>query len=308
VNGRWAVLWIALIFAAALPASEVAVRRLPLAGPAAARAAEFSGLAWHGDVLILLPQFPKGALMALDKPVLRAAVASAAPDALTPRALPFDDGGLPGLIPGFAGYEALVVSGGRVYLAVETEGFDCTMGAWIVMGRIDAAGAIVLELDSRVAVPLGAQRCNMSVEALTLHGGSLYAFEEANGRRVQATPRVHVYGLDLRPLRSIAGPLLEYRLTDATAADPDGVFWVSNYLWPGDSRQTRSSTGAGGHQARSGIAYAPAAGGAFGGDAGGSGSRGAHCAAARLAGAGSAGRAELGGHRPAGCDGLPAGE
>jgi hypothetical protein len=28
---------------------------------------------------------------------------------------------------------------------------------------------------------------------------------------------------------------LEYRVTDATSADEQGRFWVTNYLWPGDS-------------------------------------------------------------------------
>ncbi|MGD8794675.1 MAG: hypothetical protein PVF47_19150, partial [Anaerolineae bacterium] len=43
--------------ATTLPA-EVAVRPIPLAGPAAQAEAEFSGMAWYGEHLVLLPQYP----------------------------------------------------------------------------------------------------------------------------------------------------------------------------------------------------------------------------------------------------------
>src|SRR5690606_30124468 len=33
---------------------------------------------------------------------------------------------------------------------------------------------------------------------------------------------------------SLRVPALEYRLTDATAPDPDGRFWAVNYFFPGD--------------------------------------------------------------------------
>src|SRR5512138_133697 len=39
--------------------AEVEVRNIPLAGPAAGSNAELSGLAWYGDWLILLPQYPE---------------------------------------------------------------------------------------------------------------------------------------------------------------------------------------------------------------------------------------------------------
>lgn len=235
MSALWRVGLAGLLWATAISASEVAVQYLPLAGPSAARTAEFSGLVWHGEVLVLLPQFPQGSVMALDKAAICAAIDASAPAALTPAAMPFSDGGLSGMLPGFAGYEALVISGDRVYVAVETESFDCTMGAWLVAGRIDTA--IVLDPATRIEVPLSAQRCNMAIEALTLHGDRLYALEEASGRRVSASPKAHVYGLDLRPLATMGAPALEYRLTDATQPDAAGVFWVSNYLWPGDVRK-----------------------------------------------------------------------
>lgn len=219
-------------------AGEVPVRPLPLAGPAAARSAEFSGLAWHGDVLLMLPQFPGGTLMALDKQTLLDSIAAREPVPVHPRPVPFDDGGFAALVPGFAGYEALAVAGDRVYLAVETESLDCTMGAWLVAGRIDATTrAITLDPETRVPVPLAAQRCNMAVEALTVFGEAVYALEEANGVHVTDAPRVHVFDLSLHPRGTLQMPALEYRLTDATATDPAGEFWVTNYLWPGDSRK-----------------------------------------------------------------------
>lgn len=229
------LIWMLTLMMPLAGADEAALRCLPLAGPATARSAEFSGLAWHGDVLLMLPQFPKGALMALDKQAVLESLSATGPPPLTPRTIPFDDAGLPALIPGFAGYEALSVSGEQVYLAIETESLDCTMGAWLVAGRIDpASSAITLDSETRVAVPLSAQRCNMAVEALTVLGDAVYALEEANGARVTTAPQAHVFDRWLHPRGTVPMPALEYRVTDATACDSEGVFWVTNYLWPGD--------------------------------------------------------------------------
>jgi hypothetical protein len=45
---------------------------------------------------------------------------------------------------------------------------------------------------------------------------------------------VRRYETDLRPLGPVSFPTLEYRLTDATALDADGRFWVINYFYPED--------------------------------------------------------------------------
>jgi hypothetical protein len=59
-------------------------------------------------------------------------------------------------------------------------------------------------------------------------------FYEANGAAVYPEGRAPVFDRDLNPLEPLALDNLEYRLTDATASDGQGRFWVSNYFFPGD--------------------------------------------------------------------------
>ncbi|MBE2239493.1 MAG: hypothetical protein IAE81_17015 [Caldilineaceae bacterium] len=224
--------------AAAGPA-ERRVTLIALAGPLADRDAEFSGLARLDDEFVLLPQYPArydGNLFTVREADIVQVLAGVTTAPLTPAPLAFDDGGLATSIPGFEGFEALAISGDRVYLTIEAER-DRAMQGYLVTGVIDrAARRISLDPASLVAIAPQAPLSNLSDEALTvLPNGDLLTFYEANGANVNPQPAAHRFDAAGAPAGGLPSPTIEYRITDATPADVDSRFWVINYFFPGDA-------------------------------------------------------------------------
>lgn len=226
--------------------TELIPHILPLDAPYDSPNAEFSGLAWAGETLLLLPQYPQrfgdsgsGALLALDRAELISAIGNPI-FSLSPREIPLDLAGLPESIAGFEGFEALAVHSDRLYLTIEASpGGNMTgylVSGWLApdqsAARLDPASLI--ELPSPAGLP------NKSDEALLIVGDTLYSFYEANGANVNPQPFARVFTLDLQPAGTLPLANLEYRLTDAAlspaataAAEP--VFWVINYFFPDES-------------------------------------------------------------------------
>jgi hypothetical protein len=109
--------------------------------------------------------------------------------------------------------------------------------AWLLAGTVDTTARVVrfespvVRIDGRSGIR------NLTEEAIAVHGGDVVTFHEANGSAVNADPVAHVFAVE-RPAgvpRTIPMAAMEYRVTDATAVDGAGRFWVTNYLWPGDS-------------------------------------------------------------------------
>ncbi len=225
--------------ASATGPAEHGVTLIPLAGPLAARDAEFSGLARWGDEYVLLPQYPgryDGNLFTLSEAEIVAALAGVDGDGLTPAPLAFDDGGLSATVPGFEGFEAIAIAGDRVYLTIEADDGP-TMTGYIVVGTIDAATRRVT-LDPSTLAPMAEQASidNMSYEALSLlPDGRVLAFYEANGVQVNPQPVAYLFDAAGAPAGTVPSPTLEYRITDATPAGADGHFWAINYFFPGDA-------------------------------------------------------------------------
>lgn len=242
-----------LLPARAQEVEEARVYRLPLEGEWSQ--AEFSGMAWHGDRLLLLPQFPErfapvtgegpdGMLWVLEREVLREAVHQAPrgrAQPLRPRPFPFYDSGLRDRIEGYEGYEALAISGDTVFVTIEARG-EGGMYGYLATGhigpdavRLDPLSLTPIPPPQRGGVPLTVS--NMSYEALALVGRRALVFYEANGDRLADRPAA--LELDLgagdSTLRPVPFPRLEYRITDATPPDADGRFWVLNTFWPGDA-------------------------------------------------------------------------
>ncbi len=217
--------------AAEAPAERPAIA-LNLTGPLAAPEAEISGLAWYGDKLILLPQYPsrfEDSLFSLERSDLMAAVKDPTRP-LIPLPLAFDDGGAD-TIKGFEGFEAIAFIGDRAYVAIET-----TSGAgFVAVGRV-SDGRLTLDAAPRPQLAPQASVDNMSYEALLVAGdGNLAAMFEANGRAVNKLPLVRRFGADLTPLPDLPMTSIEYRITDATDADDQGFFWAINYFYPGEA-------------------------------------------------------------------------
>lgn len=217
-------------------AAEQPVTILELTGPIAVPEAELSGLAWHGDTLILLPQYPErfgendGALFALSEIDIQAALRFPTP--LEPKMVILNASGLKESIPNFQGYESIAFNGDQVFLTIEA-GKGTDMHGYIVSGEISAdSSEITLDTTNVVEIPMAFPSDNHSDEAILIMGDTILTFFEINGADLNSAPVAHAFDFDLNPQGTVSVPNLEYRLTDASA---DGNnFWAINYFFPGD--------------------------------------------------------------------------
>ena len=224
------------------PDEPVPVLGLCLAGEAAARGNEYSGLAWHGDELFLLPQWsPRGLARARAQPGftrpwlyripgarIRAWVDGRDRAPIAPERVPFDLLDLPG-DPDYQGFEALAFDGDRAALLVERGDRD-RMSGLIVTARLDPARGLVLDRDA-LTLDVPARSDNHAFEALTRVDGAWLALFELNGLDTScATPAVRVGERGAAPL-AVAVEALPYRVTDATAVDAARRFWVTQYSY-----------------------------------------------------------------------------
>ncbi len=211
---------------------------IPLSGLASVSEAEYSGLAWFQNTLILVPQYPAlfgHHLITLEKKQILSYLDGAPESVLQWKKLPFEDGGLHRVIPGFEGYEALDFDGDTVYMTIEANG-PGAMHCYLVRGQfVSPEAGIVLDPLSVVVLPVPAQLENMCHEALMVHRDQVLTFFEANGRFVNPEPFAYSYGMDLSLLPPLAMPFLEYRLTDVTCPDEEGRFWAMNFFFPGEA-------------------------------------------------------------------------
>jgi hypothetical protein len=225
---------------------EAVPRRIRINGPAGRRKAQLSGLAWWGDRLLLLPQYPAAqgdtvpVVYAIHRSDLAAALARPSGNGdtagITPEAIPVDATSLKHA-PGYQGVEAVTVAGRTVFAAVEATGEDGArsgMRAYVGKGTAAAGTGSALSFSETKEVPVPVAISNMAYEALVHHEGALIALFEANGANVNAEPEAVRLTKDLQLLAFLPMPSLEYRLTDATSADSAGRFWVTNYLYEGD--------------------------------------------------------------------------
>ncbi len=221
--------------------TEAAILDIPLTGDIAQRNAELSGLAWYGDWLILLPQFPDfarqrgdGRLFALARSDILAYLNGEITEPLQPIAVPLSSTPSRRYIDGYEGFEAIAFDGERAYLAIEASPGNKMIG-YLVAGTIAPdLSRLLLDLDQLAPLPSATALSNKSEETLLVASNSVLAIHEANGVRVNPTPVAQRFDRTLRPLGALPFPAVEYRITDATEIDDDGRFWVINYFFPGD--------------------------------------------------------------------------
>jgi len=221
---------------------EVVPQPIALGAPLDQDAAEISGLAWYGDTLVVLPQYPSrmdpegtGHLYGLSRGALLQALADTAAAPLSPVPIQLAVEDLRGDAATYQGFEALAFSGRRAYVLMEhtrrTGGMEGRFFPGVVSARRER---VVLRAPDVQRLPAQAVLRNMSYEALTTVGDTVLALFEANGARVNPQPRAYRFDAAGEPAGTVPFPTLEYRLTDATAADGDGQFWVMNYFYPGE--------------------------------------------------------------------------
>jgi hypothetical protein len=218
-------------------APEQAVTLLPLGGALQSENAELSGLAWYGDHLVMLPQYPgwerdgHPCLYTVSKAEILAQIDHTASGPLEPRCIAFDSGGIEKKFPRFEGYEAIGFSGDQAYLTVETH--QSTGKGFLVTGRIAPDLSVLkLEASPEVSLPLPADVSNAGFEALVVSEDRVLALYEANGARVNPAPAAEILDRSLAHSGRLTLPAIEYRITDATALDSAGRFWVMNYNFP----------------------------------------------------------------------------
>ncbi|MBW2701184.1 MAG: hypothetical protein JRF33_10230 [Deltaproteobacteria bacterium] len=220
---------------------ETAVRIIQLDGPLAQDRSEVSGLAWYGDYLIILPQYPgffsdgtSDAVFALHRSDILAVLDGSSGDPLEPIRIPFDDSALENIVS-FQGYEAIAFLGDQVFLSIEA-GSSSSMTGYLVSGTIDPALAS-LTVHAAPVEQIASQSglSNMAEEAILIAGTDLISIHEANGIAVNPSPVAHTYEPLSDTTGTLAFPHIEYRITDATTLDADGRFWAINYFWPGDT-------------------------------------------------------------------------
>ena len=226
------------------PTQEIPVIIIPLTGDVTDRLAEVSGLAWYGDTLIILPQYPErfptkqgGSLFAIPKDVILAFLDGKSTDPLRPQVIPFMDASIAESITDFDGFEAIGFGGETAFLTIEAK-TESTMSGLLVSGKIDPNLSVLqLDVDPIREIQLQADLANYSDEAILLLEEQLITFYEANGANVNPQPVGHVFDLALNPLGGLPFPTIEYRLTDVTAPDEQGRFWGINYLFSGDEEK-----------------------------------------------------------------------
>jgi hypothetical protein len=225
------------------PVTESPVTEISLTGPVAQPQAEVSGLAWYGDYLILLPQYPDfsieegdGAVFALPKADLLAYLDGTGAGPLEPIPVPFIAPGLAAQIDGFEGYEAITFLGDQAFLTIEAR-TAAGMRGYLVSGRI-APDLSTLILNTATLAEIASQPevGNKSDEALLVAGDRLVTIYEVNGAAINTSPVAHLFDTLLTPAGTIPFPNVEYRITDATALDGEGHFWAINYFFLGDTK------------------------------------------------------------------------
>jgi hypothetical protein len=214
---------------------EARVYRYRLAYPERFDGDEFSGLAWYGDTLVLLPQFPRRSLYTIDKEPLLQHVGTSQPTQVG--TLPFQlNGELD--IPGFQGYEAIAFYEDTVYLTIES-GSGGRMHSHLISGTVSATG-IEIDVSTLVEIPQPVSVGNKADESIIMVDGQPLTLLEWNGAP-NPNPVAHLFAPESGTFTEIPFPPIPYRVTDATTMDEQGRFWVINYLSPVDG--SRRDTG-----------------------------------------------------------------
>lgn len=195
-------------------------------------------MAWYGDYLILMPQYPNrydNNLYWLAKADILAYLYNEIPGPLLPTPIPFRGEDLPTTIFGYEGLEGIDFLGNQVFFTVESR--PDTMRGYILAGQI-APDMSEIRVDTANLVPIQpqAELANMTDETILVVDDRVITLYEANGVNVNPNPVAHVFGRDLSEQPSIPFPNVEYRINDASLPDADGIFWVINYFWPGDQK------------------------------------------------------------------------
>lgn len=223
--------------------AEFPIKVIPLEGQAAQRRAEISGMAWCGDQLILLPQYPdrfmnekSASVFSIPRETLEAFLSGELTTGIEPVSIPFDQGDLNKTLGGFEGFEGIAFEKDRFYAVIETRQSEGMLG-YIVMGRVEGdCTRLIVDATTLAPITPQADLGNMSDETVVLYGDQVISIYEANGGNINPQAKAHVFDRMLETFTLIDMATVEYRITDATTPDDEGLFWAINYFYPGDTK------------------------------------------------------------------------
>lgn len=196
-------------------------------------------MTWQGDTLVILPQFPDhfaedGTLgfFGVAKYEILAVLDGENTNPIKPHLALAKAPGLAGIVRGFDGLEAIGCIGGRYYMTVEAKD-DTVMAGFLVSGSYDFVDdMVVMDMTNLTSIPMGLNIPNVAEETIIIDGERVITLSEANGLNVNPEPKAKVFNTDAEFVGLIPMPNIEYRVTDATALDERGRFWVINYYFP----------------------------------------------------------------------------
>ncbi len=220
---------------------EVIVQDITLEGEISEAKAEISGLAWYGDYLILLPQYPHlfpseydGSLFAIPKSKIAEHLNEVPNSPIKPIPINLNAPGLKDIIEGYEGFESIGFNGNNVFFTVESSPADEMMG-YLFKGSIsDDMSTIIVDVDKRVELPPRAPIGNATDETILVTDTRVITIYEWNSSYLENEPYAYVFDHSLNLLDSLSLPYIEYRITDATELDGNDNFWAINYMWSGD--------------------------------------------------------------------------
>ena len=194
-----------------------------------------SGLAWAGETLLLMPQYPnnsKPLVYGIDKSIIKDRIKNPRVP-IEPIEYSIQLKNLLDSVPGFQGFEAVCYVRGKLYFLIEAE-VNSLMSSYLVKGTFDKTGKkITIDEYHLTKIEPPVDIHNMAFESLLYTRKTLWALFEANGTNANPSPKVYTFSLGLRSKKQVSFPNVEYRITDFTTVDKYGRFWAINYFWPG---------------------------------------------------------------------------
>jgi len=192
---------------------------------------EISGLAWSGDNLILLPQYPDEVIFSIPKQDIIEFLDSSR-STITPNEISWETNGIEKGIKGFEGFESIAFDDSQVYITIEAEKRNQNCG-YLAKGTIGDCGIkIDKQTLNKIETPVTLR--NMTFETLLLTEESVITIYEVNSKIVNENPFYYEFDRNLNCYTKQSFPYIDYRITDATDIDDSGKFWTVNYFWPGD--------------------------------------------------------------------------
>jgi hypothetical protein len=218
---------------------EASVQLIAVQGDLSAPEAEISGMAWFGDTLFILPQYPENypaqdgltSLFSMQKEAILNYLDGSSTAPLQARRVPISNTNHAAQIPGYEGFEAIAIDGNRVFLSIEVNDFGVMKGFVMQGAVIEGGTAIALDPKTLLELTPPVQIFNAAFESLVVAQEGVICLFEANGLQLNTDPAAYLVD-PIQNITAIDIDNFEYRFTDATGMDDEDRFWVLNIFMP----------------------------------------------------------------------------